>query len=419
MALFSGIAALVLRNTSLFRGRLSNFNWDTRLVSLQDAHALVRGNPQLHTILISHARSQEVGAVASLGSSLRELNLIRVSFLSDGDLTLLTHACPSLMKLSIHGFDSVHHLDGGVIALAEGCCKLERVDIVNFFVSRAAVNALCEHCFHLTELQLPYAALTTQSVVSLSRSGALLQKVSIGWAVDSLADAVLSAQCFESVRELNIDAITPTNASSLAHAMSNMPELVTFTIGGPVHGNGISAPTALLARALRHCVNLTNLSIHQQLSDDSREGLCSVLGACPVLRSITVGSCPFADDFVLSLAAHCRGLLDMIITAAWNLTDVAIMILAAQCPQLRTVIMGNAAELTDATLQALAQHCPCLSTISLPQSTHLTISGIRQLVLHCTNLTHVSVPKRCWGDSENEIIGILVSRIRRTFLGKV
>jgi hypothetical protein len=408
---------LIFRDTTLFSGRLSCFSWDVRLVSSQHAHQLVRSNPQLQRLVIWRPESKEFRTVELLGPSLLDLTLYGAHILDGANLASLAQSCPSLTHLFLHGIDRSHRPEGGLIAVAENCRWLESIKVYSFIISQGAVNALCTHCAKLTTVTLPGALFTNQSVALLSKLGVRLQKVTIGWAVDTLPDAT-SVMCFAPVRELDIDAVTPTCVAALAHALSGMSDLLSFTVGPSWHGEPIpaleSAQVDILTYALQHFTNLTHISLRQRLSEDSRESLCRVFESCRALRSIYInGSCiAFTDTMVQSMAANCPWLVSTDFTAVEALSDAAIIYLAAQCPLLKALRIDAAPALTDLTLRALAEHCPCLYFVSLWQSEHLTLGGIRHLVQHCAKLVHVQFHKSCIGDGEKEIQDVMKSRQR-------
>jgi hypothetical protein len=290
-----------------------------------------------------------------------------------------------------------------LVAVAEGCPKLQRVrfsktdpsiDVLAVFASHcpdlqsivadlstclpltdAGLAAVVHNCPHLTELQNVIWAVRSESSVKAAGSWLQqLQRISLRVVSSSTRDGddgnfcatpTSAVSCMVNARTLSLSGVT-LNAQLLHSLSTGYFQLDALDLADCSLPAGAPMGAAMVAIA-SHNPQLTALCLPSNawLRDDV---VVDIAARCPLLQEL-----------------HIRGDTPSV------LTDAALVALAQGCPKLTMVQSLSGPQLTDAAVLALAECCPGLKSVRLEHSPHVTGVALMIMVQRCCKLSHLCV----------------------------
>jgi hypothetical protein len=408
---------LKFHDTGAFVGRLRGLSTSMSTLSAEDTQDLIRGNPQMSTMLVENATVAELQLVASLGSAVQLLGLDKGNF-TDEQLAVLSQGCTNVKHLQMCSSRVARLLDVGLIAVAPSLHELENLILFDLSVSDAAVVALCRHCTKLQHMRISTGFLTSEAITALTPSRAPLQSMHIGWKVASptVLSASMDAGALGGLTRLSINSILPEYAATLEQALSRMAALKSFSLSQEqlLRENGSPIPVQVLTGLACNHSALTSLYLSCQFCGNLDSVLESVFCGCPNLASFAC-ECTGAvttDQLMLCMAEHCKGLAYISCTLSPTVCGAAMATLVHECKKLNSLIIVGGIEATDDMLFLLAEHCaPVLNALFLRDSVHITGPALLHVLQRCPRLSLVRIPMTV-GTSEEvaEMVRIVQAR---------
>jgi hypothetical protein len=282
----------------------------------------------------------------------------------------IAQGCPKLQIVSVGRFE-----DGfdALTVFASHCSDLQSLEcMLSLDLADAGLAALSNNCANFTSLLGPFWQVTNESVVHaahllLSR----LQHVSL-YGSKRLAQFYI-------------------NNNTLPQAVAYMCELQTLRLSFCEPAICLQVLSAL------NCTQLRSVVIHcgDPLNDlVATAAATAIVTSNPLLEQLDLPGNGWLSDGVLTIIAASCPLLqelcaDYEIPSA--LTDVAVVALAQGCPKL-TVMEGlSGPALTDTSVSALTEHCLDLTKLHLEHSPQVTETALIALAQKCLTLEVLQV----------------------------
>ena len=217
--------------------------------------------------------------------------------------------------------------------------------------------ALAQHCSRLKKLNFSNCQITATSLIALSERGLPLEEFSIPSI--PIPSAEIAAQC--------------------AHALSRIRELSTYDI--VANWNVI----------IQYMTGLRGLHLNNSKDHLLVPHMVPVHGHCTGLEVLLIGTfSSIAPQQLCELAARCPHLHTLSNVSKCSVSNTVLVELAHSCPHLQKITLYSISEVTEEGVLTLAVHCRQLRVLVLSYIT-VTEETVRQLAQHCRHLTKLQV----------------------------
>ena len=222
--------------------------------------------------------------------------------------------------------------DAVVVALAQHCPKLEKLDVsICSRLTYKALFALCEHKLPLEELKLPSFPIIHSTQIAERCTHAL--------------------SCIRHLRTFDFD-VYRQDASMVIPYLTGLTSVCLE-----------DSSNCYIHMLIQYCSNLAKIEI---CGEDVRiEDILSLCCANPLLQEFYYSGCDF--------------------------TDIALIKLIHACPHLHTLRLPNETNITDTGILALSEHCPQLQRLDIDICYKVTEAAVLQLLQRCRKLTRLEV----------------------------
>ena len=230
----------------------------------------------------------------------------------------------------------------------EKCPQLEELSLYCRHLTDQSVIALAQHCSTLKKLQFRDYNLTAASLIALSERGLPLEELNItSWIppIPSAEIAALCAHALSRIRQLSSSTYNDFK-NYLQYSIKYMTGLRRLFLGNSKDHLLVSQ---LLLQGV-HCVSLENLSISKSSSITPPQ-FGEIVARCCNLRTIQIfkPTCLHLQQLILIFSCS-------------EVTEEGVLALAARCRQLREIVL-NDIKLCEETVRQLAEHCPRLTKL--------------------------------------------------------
>ena len=261
--------------------------------------------------------------------NLQEVDVSNCSIIS---IDPLISSFSEVTNLSLEG---ITINDTTVVAIAQHCLKLKKLDLDSFDLTVASLLALSEQKLPLEWLNLPTIPYIANADIAKRCSHALSR-------IDSLSTGVKFNET--------------QNASFCIPYMSNVKELFLTDYN-----------FAHMDLIIEHFNNLRSISV--------------LIGACSKVKILSLcRSNPALQELEYYAFSH---------TVVHNhdlFTDHDLIELIHACPHLRRLCLRYETDITDIGILALSEHCPQLWELAISKCEQVTESAVLQLLQRCRKL---------------------------------
>ncbi|CAN0300864.1 unnamed protein product [Lampetra fluviatilis] len=279
-------------------------------------------------------------------------------------------------------------------AHAEDPAQYQRLDLRPYWpsVGDAQLQALAPRCTHTQALGLSWAGgrglVTVGGFVRfLEGCGRGLLRLELSCCEFVTEESVGAiARCCPALRALDLSCCRDTAAATTATTAAGAG-------AAGAAGAGTLQPASTF-RPLASLHELRHLNLYRTGVDE--EVLSDIIGACPQLQTLNIGSCvqvESGDDVLVALARSCPRLeaLD-----AWRLhgvTHVGLVELVVSCTHLQELDLGWCSGLQSGTgvFQLLARSLPALRRLYLTANRTVGDHDLAALARHCPRLQQLDI----------------------------
>ena len=329
-----------------------------------------------------------VGRLVSRCTGLLHLDIFHSPNVDDVTISMLAAKCPGLVSISLI---ETGVTDLGLSALAQKCCRLKDVDLLQSrHMKDAGIKSLFQNCRSLTKLDLTGCQHVTGSGFSSLNCPALVRISLHDCNISDEAMTDLAAGC-RSLACINISAstvdswVTDNTLCSLGQHCSNLVEIYLNGCD-QITNEGLAALAKGCGKItcidLNGCVNITDVGV-AQLADNCRD-----------LADIYLTDCPKITDVAMKALAACVHLAYVDVAYCGDIGDAGIIPLTGSCPGLVEIDLENCRALTDASILELASWCRGLTTVNLTNCIHITDEGVAALTEGCRGIADIRL-KNC------------------------
>jgi len=257
--------------------------------------------------------------------------------------------------------DETHVTDEGIIAMVKKFKKLEHITLNNIKgVTDASIIAIAENCPDLKKIEIEIVAVTENGLCALADSCDKLEKISL-WGNEGEGDIdkgiiAIAKNCLK-LREISLDQTGVTDESIIAIA-ENCPNLERLEIE-----NIEQEDLATIAG-----------EVGEGITD---KGIIAIAKNCPKLEHLDIAdNTQLTDESIIAIAENCPNMWWIRVDGT-GVTDAGIIAIAKKCPKLEQLHIGGT-EVTNAAAIEIVKNCPQLSHLWTFGS-EVTDDGIRMM----------------------------------------
>jgi hypothetical protein len=298
-------------------------------------------------------------------------------------LTVIGQSCVNLRNFEMRHYNKpdVHAwvTEAGLLAIAQGCRKLELFTVSNITcVTEAVLLALTAYCPDLSGLSCYGCASLTDAVLLALSAGCLNLRglVCTPWAIKSIRTVEDARLLFSRLTTCPINCSYPTSPTVVANIAGALRNATELSLTNATAAHLAALPTELLAR-------FQTISLHSALGVRvAADNLVLAAAASNAnMRSLHLREgCTVTEDTLLTLAALCPGFTNLGVEyVAGGVAESALIAVVSSWPKLRCINICKNVSFTDAVLRAIAQHCPRLNWLELRANTAVSESALLAL----------------------------------------
>lgn len=274
------------------------------------------------------------------GSHLKILNLKHAVALQEIDIELAVSSCRNLTHLIL---EVLFEENSGVVqTIGKHCADLTHLDVWYLPSMEESIRELADGCPKLEHLNIACDKITEASVDILANKFPRLTSLKL-WIMDPSGAEILKSQ------EFNFSKLTDLDLSSSYLTDESLQSV------------------------MRHCKNLDSLSVSENdhLTD---VGINDAISKCPKLTKLDLGYCRnLTDAGINDATTKCPNLTKLDLACCVNLTDIGVRSVASNCLHLMALNLNGVA-LTDQTIGFLISMLPNLRHLTITDNSPRPVS---------------------------------------------